>query len=458
MELFEKTREKLNKVGCGFCIAKWAQVTIHLHIGHNHSCHHPATHKISEEEIRLNPSALHNTEYKKQRRKEMLEGKRPTECAYCWNIEDNSNLYSDRVLKSCENWAEPYYDKIKSLPWNEDFNPKYLEVSFSNICNFKCSYCAPPFSTRWTEEIETYGAYPTSSRFNGLEHFKDRIPYKHNEYNPYLEAFWKWWPDLYKDLHNFRITGGEPLLSDDTWNILDFLTKVESPNRELNFAINSNLGVADKLIDKLIEKIKFLEDDNRVKELIIYTSCDAWGEQAEYIRHGLEFNRFWDNVNKILSKTTKTSVLFMVTYNALSVFSFEKFIENVFKLKLSFASNDRYWPHAAYFDASYLRFPKHQSVKILPDEFKENIKKQAEFVRGLSRPSEVEGSIGSDEIEINNMQRIYDWAIAPMKEEDLLRDRKDFYRFFTAHDQRRETNLIKTFPELEDFYFRCSLL
>ena len=27
-----------------------------------------------------------------------------------------------------------------------------------------------------------------------------------------LKEFWRWWPDLYRDLHTFRITGGEPML------------------------------------------------------------------------------------------------------------------------------------------------------------------------------------------------------------------------------------------------------
>ena len=48
-----------------------------------------------------------------------------------------------------------------------------------------------------------------------------------------------------------------------------------------------------------------IEDEDRVNEFIIFTSVDTWGEQAEYIRNGLEFNRFWDNVNKILTKCTK---------------------------------------------------------------------------------------------------------------------------------------------------------
>ena len=77
---FVKVKDKLDSVGKGMCLAKWTQTTLHLQTGHNHSCHHPPTHKIDEKEILRNPSALHNTRYKKQRRKEMLNGARPKEC------------------------------------------------------------------------------------------------------------------------------------------------------------------------------------------------------------------------------------------------------------------------------------------------------------------------------------------------------------------------------------------
>ena len=49
------------------------------------------------------------------------------------------------------------------------------------------------------------------------------MPYKQSDHNPYVEAFWEWWPDLYKDLHTFRITGGEPLLSKDTFKVLEYI-------------------------------------------------------------------------------------------------------------------------------------------------------------------------------------------------------------------------------------------
>ena len=54
------TKAKLDKIGKGMCLAKWTQTTIHLQLGHTHSCHHPRTHKISTKEIARNPSALHN--------------------------------------------------------------------------------------------------------------------------------------------------------------------------------------------------------------------------------------------------------------------------------------------------------------------------------------------------------------------------------------------------------------
>ena len=48
-------------------------------------------------------------------------------------------------------------NEIKDLNWRADFNPKYVEVAFSNTCNFKCMYCGPQFSSSWVEELKKYG-------------------------------------------------------------------------------------------------------------------------------------------------------------------------------------------------------------------------------------------------------------------------------------------------------------
>ena len=460
-EFHKRAREELNKVGPGFCLAKWTQVTIHLHLGRTHSCHHPTSHIIPLIELKRNPSALHNTKLKKEIRKEMLMGLRPEECQYCWNVEDNSDFLSDRFFKSADEWSWSDLEKISTSNWRENFNPRYVEVSFSNDCNCKCSYCGPSFSSLWVKEAEKFGPYPTTDDFNGIT--KESTAFKSNEDNPYLDAFWKWWPDLYRDLHTFRITGGEPLLSKDMWNILDYIIDEKVPNRNLHLAINTNLNFSGKIIDRFIEKINRITDENRVKSFVIHTSVDGWGEQAEYGRFGLVFNRFWDNVHKVLEKCPAITLGVMSTYNALSLPSFEKLIYGVHDLKRQYASSDRCWTTAAILDTSYLREPKHQTVQILPQEFAPIIREQADLASYLQDVIMVGSNkdiaaYGFTQMEIPKIERIYDWMISPQDEEELQINRRNFYNFITEHDKRRGTNFCKTFPEYEDFYNHCKTI
>ena len=115
LDKLPQVKKELDAVGCGFCLAKWTQVTMHLGSGITHSCHHVGAHKIPLDELAVNPSALHNTNFKKEIRKEMLAGNRPAECDYCWRIEDNTNNFSDRITKSSEKWSTVDKEDRKSV-------------------------------------------------------------------------------------------------------------------------------------------------------------------------------------------------------------------------------------------------------------------------------------------------------------------------------------------------------
>ena len=226
LENMKVLKDELNKVGDGFCLAKWNQVSILLQTGQTHSCHHPRPHVVPLQELENDPSALHNTQFKKMQRKTMLKGGKPKECDYCWNVEDaNPDAFSDRILKSGEAWAFPYFDKIKRSDPMTNVQPSYVEVSFSNQCNMSCGYCDVKSSSNWQNEIKTKGHYPTSGMYNNTEWMEREgiVPIPHTKPNPYRDAFWKWWPDLFPTLHTFRITGGEPLLSKDTFKVLDYI-------------------------------------------------------------------------------------------------------------------------------------------------------------------------------------------------------------------------------------------
>jgi|TARA_B110000858_G_C17804405_1_gene477105 organic radical activating enzyme len=459
-----EVNKKINKVGPGFCLAKWTQVTIHLQTGRTHSCHHPTTHKIPLAEIKRNPSALHNTRFKKQKRKEMLEGERPSECDYCWRIEDNSQEFSDRTYKSSEPWSEPYLEEIKNLGWRDNFNPKYVEVAFSNACNFKCSYCGPQYSSKWVEELTKHGAYPTTDSFNNIDNLKrdGEMPFNHKDDNPYVEAFWKWWPDLYRDLDTFRITGGEPLLNPNTWKILDYIIENDNPNTNLKLAINSNLGVPDALVNKFIEKIKIIENNSKVREISIFTSCDTADEQAEYVRTGLNYGEWKINVEKMLKATTKTSLVVMSTFNAMSLFKYKQLMDFVYEMKKEYNNPNRYWITALTLDSSYLRYPRHQTVKILPKEYAAIVDELAEYAqdRDTIKPHAFIDKwenwlVGFTEIEASKIKRIADWMRSNEPNGDLETNRYNFYKHFQSHDERRGTDFTTTYPELADFYEEC---
>jgi hypothetical protein len=183
-------------LGPALCLAKWKQVSLHLPTGLNNSCYHPPLHQIPIEDIGRDPSALHNTPFKKSQRKLMLAGVKPAECSYCWNMEAHDKL-SDRHYRSGEPWAAKDYSVITKSTGDEDAIPSYVEVNFNNACNLSCSYCSPQFSSSWQQEVDRHGGYPTSTIHNDPGHFAGRNrPIPARDHNPYVEAFWEWWPTL----------------------------------------------------------------------------------------------------------------------------------------------------------------------------------------------------------------------------------------------------------------------
>ena len=436
----EFRQQVLDTKSASFCAAKWYNATIWLGSGQTTSCHHPLPHAIDVDEIKRNPKALHNTQRKKMEREQMQRGERPSGCEYCWKIEDiGRDNISDRVYKS-KIYPIEELNRAFRTPSREDFDLKTLEIAFDRTCQFACSYCNPAFSSTWVNDIKKHGAYANlvSDGRNHFIHAHDSSQlYRFGEVNPYVEAFFKWWEtDLHKTLQELRITGGEPLMSGETWRLIDWF-KTNKGQSNTRLAINSNLGT-DVDIDRLLDSIDGVEVD-------LYTSNESMSLQAEYIRDGLVFDDWANNVERLLDSGKFRAIHVMCTINALCLDSLDSFLECIMNWKLEYGID------AVNFSLNILRFPSFQSLTVLPmDMRKKYSNKLTEFAMRYR--------IGNDmhEFEWNQLSRLVSYldevTEAHSQAMPQLILQRDFKNFYTQYDQRRGKDFCATFPALEEWY------
>jgi len=423
-----------------FCGAKWYNATIWLGSGMTTSCHHPLPHYVPVEDVIANPKALHNTPQKKKERKQMQCGDRPSGCEYCWKIEDiaKDNI-SDRVYKS-KIYKDHSMQKAFKLNPSEDVNLKTLEIAFDRTCQFACSYCNPAFSTEWVKDIKKNGAFEDliSDGRNHFTHTHDSSQrYKPTETNPYIEAFFKWWEsDLQHTLNELRLTGGEPLMSPHTWRLLDWLKESKS---NVQFAMNSNLGIDKKTMHKLLDATKGIENFH------LYTSNESIGEQAEYIRDGLEWEQWTSNMDLLLNEGNLKGLHVMCTVNALCLETLPEFLSWCLDKK---AVHGKDFPN---FTLNILRFPSFQSPLILPEDIKTMYKNNLQEWLDDTRDNPL-----LHEYEINHVQRLIDYLdVVKTPHSDTFEMSallNDFKKFYEQYDTRRGKNFTETFPTLTEWY------
>ena len=435
----EYKRRVIDITSESFCGAKRYNATIWLGSGQTTSCHHPLPHQIDIHAVEGNPRLIHNTPEKKEQRRQMQTGERPAGCEYCWKIEDmGTDKISDRVDKT-RIYTDEELDEAYNTPWTQDVNLRTLEIAFDRTCQLACSYCNPAFSSTWVKDIRNNGPYEGLVS-DGRGHFTHKHDssqlFTIHDRNPYIEAFFKWWEsDLHKTLRELRITGGEPLMSGYTWKLLDWF-KENRGQSKTRIAINSNLAFEQDKIDRLLEAAEDVELD-------LYTSCEATYDHAEYIRDGLDYNQWVDNVEYLLKGGKLRGLHIMCTVNALCLLTLPYLLKQIVKWK------EQYGQDAINFTLNILRFPSFQSPLILDKEFRTAQANRLEIFKT---------NYGDrlHEFEINHVDRLIDYlqlVERPHSETfDMPKLHNDFKAFYDQYDDRRGKNFMETFEELRGWY------
>ena len=293
----------------------------------------------------------------------------------------------------------------------------------------------------WMEEIKKHGNYDLTYNQYGINFLKNGTYYGPKDDNPYIEAFWKWWPSLRNDLHTLRITGGEPLMNPGAMQFFDLLEEEPAPHLEIT--LNSNLGVTFGKVDRLLARVTSLVEQKKIRKFSFFTSIDSWGKQAEYMRTGLNCEHWERNMKAVLN--TGTTVNFMCTFNVLCVTNFTSLLEKTIEWR------KEYGKEAVRLDTPYLKEPPHWMINILPKEFLSYMDNTLQFIQ--------DNKEWFFEIEYEKFLRVTNYMKEnPVSEEKIWQGRRDFYSFFTENDRRLGTNLLETFPEYTEFYNFCKTI
>ena len=184
-----------------------------------------------------------------------------------------------------------------------------------------------------------------------------------------------------------------------------------------------------------------------------YVSLDSWGNQAEYIRHGLDFDLLWDRVNQFLTEIPgRNSITFIVTMNNLSVTGLPNLFAGILGLRKIYSQTyQRVW-----FDTPVLRQPAWQSLQLLPESYVDQLEQLWAWMIAQSEREDAPFQ-GFKDYEIARLDRDIAWMRQgqTLDTQSKNKNKADFYRFFSEHDRRRGTDFLSVFPEMIAWWQEC---
>jgi MoaA/NifB/PqqE/SkfB family radical SAM enzyme len=236
-----------------------------------------------------------NSEYLVERKLEMLRGVRHADCSPCWTLEkDNfpSMRASSRSLPDLlqinpgEKNHKAAYSVQELLELARVSRPHILELQLDNVCDLACVYCNENYSTTWEKKLGVRVQKPAADI---VFQFRD--------------LFWDWYEKNFFELNGICIIGGEPLASPIFFSTLQRLIEIHSKNKKLIqkpqfLSITTNFNTRPTIFDRFLELLDQLKDHFN---LSINGSCEAIGEKAEFIRDGLDWNKFNTNARALTS-------------------------------------------------------------------------------------------------------------------------------------------------------------
>ena len=319
-----KTPEQLIKKSKHFCILPW----IHFHAWPDKKvlpcCVSDSDYPISEiKEDETILQMMNSHDYKDMRVK-MLNDEPWEPCNRCYELEDLGTWtmrQSQNMVRGIEN-LEVVEDTNEDGSL-DDFKLRYMDIRFSNLCNFKCRSCGPACSNKWGDEKlkEMDG---DKDVFTTAFRIKDTLV-SNTDDNNFMEKLKEQLPNV----SECYFAGGEILVQPQHYECLDFWVNNDLCDQvHLNYTTN---------MSKLQHSIKGRGDVNlfdyweKFPEIEIWASIDDIGDRAEIIRSGTNWDRVISNLKSIKKNAPHVKLGFTPTMSLWNVWNYDKLFETLYQ-------------------------------------------------------------------------------------------------------------------------------
>ncbi len=289
-------------------------------------------------------------------------------------------------------------------------NMPYMDVRFSNICNFRCRMCGPDLSSKWFKDAQALNYH--------LNHQQSII---NPSTNP--QDFWSQIEELLPYVEVIYFAGGEPLIMEEHYRILNWL--IDHQRYDVVLKYNTNFSVTKFQGNDVFELWK------NFKTVEVGASLDSYGERAEFARKETVWKDIEDNRIRMLKVCPHVSFYISCT---LSIFSFTSMIDlhrSWIKKKLINVDD---------FLINPLTYPAHYNVHVVPEDFRiKVIKKYNKHIKWIKKDKYFRQET------IRRWTSAAQFISGPATPEHL----ESFRRSTADLDNLRKESFEKVFPELK---------
>ena len=316
----------MQKIPNTFCPAKWDELYVNLGVNYAYACCKSTPVKF----VKDPHSALDS------QKENLLTGIQDPACSYCWKVEKAGGV----SLR--QDYLKTFVGDVDDYQSNQ-IQPKMVEVSLGNECNFQCTYCNPKFSSQWESDVAN----------QPYKLFTDKYFYAVEDKNSNTVTNSIEWLQSLNQIQELAVIGGEPLLNKNFYKIVG---EVQSDI----LSLTTNLSCPTTAINKLFALAP------RYKQIILKISIDATDEIAEFTRFGMNYQTFLNNMNHVLTRAPANVTILvaslMTSLTIRDLANFANLVESWHKTNstITWALNT-------------CQYPITQSMNTLPDELKSDI-------------------------------------------------------------------------------------